>query len=164
VPRITNFCSCIYVFECRLSLVRFCDSDFGITTVDDITIGISCAAFCFNIAHISFASSWNLFLAGLCVFETTMSIKNYYYYLLLGYFHFISWIRRKMRKNRFMRPALNIWVLSDVYFNEIILVPLQSNDQRKVHIVPHKKMMIATALYHQWATGWNIWNKTTNLT
>ena len=54
-----------------------------------------------------------------------------------------------MRKNRFMRPALNIWVLSDVYFNEIILVPLQSNDQRKVHIVPHKKMMIATALYHQ---------------
>ena len=40
VPRITNFCSCIYVLGCKLSLVRLCDSDFGITLVDDITIGI----------------------------------------------------------------------------------------------------------------------------
>ena len=32
----------VYVFRCRLSLVRLCDSDFGITPVDDITIGISC--------------------------------------------------------------------------------------------------------------------------
>jgi len=45
VPRITDFCSCIYVFGCKLSLVRLCDSDFGITPVDDITIWITCAAF-----------------------------------------------------------------------------------------------------------------------
>ena len=82
MPRITDFCSCIYVFGCRLSLVRFCDSDFAITPVHDITIGIICAAFCFHIEHISFASSWYSFslsvivLARLCVFVTAMSIKK----------------------------------------------------------------------------------------
>ena len=71
----------IYVFGCKLSVVRLCDSDFGITPVDDITIGITCAAFCFHIAHISFTSSWYLFclsvivLGRLCVFGTAMSIK-----------------------------------------------------------------------------------------
>jgi len=79
VSRITDFCSCIYVLGCRLSLVRLCDSDFGITHVD-ITIGITCAAFCFHIAHISFACSLYLFclsvivLARLCVFETSIII------------------------------------------------------------------------------------------
>ena len=53
MPRITDFCSCIYVLGCRLSVVRLCDSDFGITPVDDITIGITCAAFYFHIANIS---------------------------------------------------------------------------------------------------------------
>jgi len=48
----------MYVFGCKLSLVRLCGSDFGITPVDDITIGITCATFRFHIAHISFASSW----------------------------------------------------------------------------------------------------------
>ena len=62
MPRITDFCSCIYVFGCKLSLVRLRDSDFGITPVDDITIGITFSAFCFHITHISFASSWNLLL------------------------------------------------------------------------------------------------------
>jgi len=62
VPRITDSCSCIYVLGCKLSVVRLCDSDFGIPAVDDITIGITCAAFCFHIAHISFASSWYLFI------------------------------------------------------------------------------------------------------
>jgi len=82
VPRITDFCSCVYVFGCKLSLVRLCDSDFGITPVDDITVGISCAAFCFHTAHISFATSWYLFclsaivLARLCVFGTAMPIKK----------------------------------------------------------------------------------------
>ena len=38
VPRITDFCSCIYVFGRRLSLVRLRDSDFGIIPVDDIII------------------------------------------------------------------------------------------------------------------------------
>jgi len=70
------------VFGCKLSLVRLCDSDFGIIPVDDITIGITCAAFSFHITHISFASSWYLFclsvivLARLCVFGTAMSIKT----------------------------------------------------------------------------------------
>jgi len=31
------------VFGCRLSLVRLCDSDLGITPVDDITIRITCS-------------------------------------------------------------------------------------------------------------------------
>jgi len=85
VPRITDFCICVYVFGCKLSLVRLCDSDFGITPVDDITIGITCAAFCFHIAHISVVSSWYLFclsiivLARLCVFGTAMSIKKVFF-------------------------------------------------------------------------------------
>ena len=29
---------------CKLSVVRLCDSDCGITAVDDITVGIICAA------------------------------------------------------------------------------------------------------------------------
>ena len=52
MPRITDFCSCIYVLGCRLSLVTLCDSGFGITPVDDITIGITCAAFFFHKEHI----------------------------------------------------------------------------------------------------------------
>jgi len=43
----------VYVLGCKLSLVRICNSDFGITPSDDITIGITCAAFCFHMAHIS---------------------------------------------------------------------------------------------------------------
>jgi len=88
VPRITDFCSCIYIFRCRLSLVRLCDIDFGITPVDDITIGITCAAFCFHIEHISFASSWYFFcllvivLMRLYVFGTAMSIKKVFFVLL----------------------------------------------------------------------------------
>ena len=58
VPRITDFCSCMYVFGCKLSLVRLCHSDFGITPVDYINIGITCAAFCFHIAHISYYVSY----------------------------------------------------------------------------------------------------------
>jgi len=44
-----------FVFGCKLSLARLCHSDFGITPVDDITIGITCAAFCFHMTNISFA-------------------------------------------------------------------------------------------------------------
>ena len=82
MPRITDFCSCIYVFVCRLSLVRLCDSDFGITPVDDIIIGITCATFFFHIKLISFAMSWYLFclsvtvLARLCVLGTAMSVQK----------------------------------------------------------------------------------------
>jgi len=72
-----------------IRLVRLCDSDFGITPVDYITIGITCAAFCFHIALILFASSWYLFclsvivLTRLCVFGTAMSIKLLLLLLLL---------------------------------------------------------------------------------
>jgi len=82
VPRIADCCICVYVFGCKLSLVKLCDSDFGITPVNDITIGITCAVFCFHIAHTSFVSSWYLFclsiivLARLCVFGTATSIKK----------------------------------------------------------------------------------------
>jgi hypothetical protein len=41
----------MYVLEYKLRRFRLCDNDFGITPVDDITIGITCAAFCFHIAH-----------------------------------------------------------------------------------------------------------------
>jgi len=81
VPRITDFGIFMYVFGCRSSLFRLCDSDFGITPVDGITIGTACAVFCFHMAHISFVSSWYLFcmsvivLARLCVFGTAMSMK-----------------------------------------------------------------------------------------
>ena len=80
---------CMYVFRCKLSLVKLCDSDFGITSVDGITIGITCAAFCFHIAHISFASSWYLFclsvivLARLCVFGTATSIKKVFFVFVI---------------------------------------------------------------------------------
>ena len=70
MPKITGFCACICVLGCRLSVVRLCDSDFGITPVDDITIVITCAAFCFHIAHISFRQYLVLVLfAGYCFGE-----------------------------------------------------------------------------------------------
>jgi hypothetical protein len=75
-------------FGCRSSLFRLCDSDFGITAVDDITIGITCTVFCFHIAHIAFASSWYLFclsvtiLARLCIFRTAVSIKKVFFVFL----------------------------------------------------------------------------------
>jgi hypothetical protein len=89
VPRITDFCICIYVFGCKLILFRLCDSDFGITSVDDKTIGITCTVFCFHIAHISFASSQYLscfsviVLARLCVCGTAMSIKKVFFVLFM---------------------------------------------------------------------------------
>ena len=51
----------MYVFGCKLSLFRLCYSDYGITPVYDITIGITCTAFCFHIAYISLAGSRYLF-------------------------------------------------------------------------------------------------------
>ena len=69
---------CTYVFGCKLSLVRLCDSDCGITPVDDITVGISFAAFCFHIAHISFASFWYYEICG-------------YYYYYYYYYYYVVW-------------------------------------------------------------------------
>jgi hypothetical protein len=88
VPRIADFCICIYVLGCKLSRFRLCDSDFGITAVHNITIGITCAVFCFHIAHTSCASSWYLFclsvivLVRLCVFGTAMAIKKVFFVFL----------------------------------------------------------------------------------
>jgi hypothetical protein len=78
----------VYMYWGASCLVRLCGSDSEITAVDDITIGITCAAFCFHITHISFASSWYLFrllaivLARLCVFGTAMSIKKVFFVFL----------------------------------------------------------------------------------
>jgi len=102
---------CIYVLGCKLSLVRLCDSDFGITPVDDITFEITRAAFCFHIAHISFASSRYLFclsvivLARLCVFGTAMSIKKVFFVFL-----FI-----KVMSGRLKRIVLSISMLRFQY-------------------------------------------------
>jgi len=87
VPRITDFCSCIYVLGCRLSVFRLCDSECLITPVDDITIGITCAAFCFHIAHISFARSWYLFclpviVLAIYVFGTAVSVLRVFFVFL----------------------------------------------------------------------------------
>ena len=80
VPRIADFCICIYVFGCKLSLVRLCDSDFGFTPVDDITIAITCATFRFHIAHISFSSSWYLFCLSVIVSGEIVCIRDTYVY------------------------------------------------------------------------------------
>jgi len=78
----------MYVFGCRLSLFRLCGSEFGNTPVNDITNGIPWVVFCFQIAYISFASSWYLFclsvivLARLCVFGTAMSIIKVFFVFL----------------------------------------------------------------------------------
>ena len=86
MSRITDFCSCMYVFGCKLSLVTLCDSDF--TPVDDIAIGITCAAFCFHMTHSSFASSWYLFclsvivLERLRVFGTAMYNKKVFFFFI----------------------------------------------------------------------------------
>ena len=71
----------MYVFGCRLSLFRLCDSDFGITPVDDITIGITCTAFCFQ--HSAYfirqfllgAVFFSYCLVRLCVLGAAMSTK-----------------------------------------------------------------------------------------
>ena len=83
--RITDFCISIYVFGCKLSLFRLCDSNFGITPVDGVIIGIASTVFCFHIAHISFASSWYflcfsvIVLARFCVFGTAVSLKKVFF-------------------------------------------------------------------------------------
>ena len=76
-------------FGCNLSLVRLCDSEFGITPVDGITIGITCAVFCFHIAHISFASSWYLFC--LSVIVSYYYYYYYYYYYLFAVLCLVDW-------------------------------------------------------------------------
>jgi hypothetical protein len=78
----------MYVFGCKLSLFRLCDSDFGITAVDDIAMVITCTVFCFHITLTSFAISRYfscfsvIILARLCVFGTAMSIRKAFFVVL----------------------------------------------------------------------------------
>ena len=66
VPRITDFCICVYVFGCKLSLFRSYGSEFGVTPVDDITIWITWATFCLHIARISFTSYYYYYYCCCC--------------------------------------------------------------------------------------------------
>ena len=87
-----EFCICLYLLGCRLSLFRLCGNDFGITLVDDIINRITCGVFCFHIAHISFASSWYLFsssvvvLARLCVriWDSYVYQKDVFFFLYMN--------------------------------------------------------------------------------
>jgi len=79
----------VYMYiQVQVKSFRLCDSDFGITTVDDITIVITCTVFCFRIAHISFGSSWYLFclsvmvLVRLCIFGAAMCMKKVFFVFL----------------------------------------------------------------------------------
>jgi len=87
VPRITDFCSCIYAFGYKLSFVRLCDSDFGITPVDDITIGHLCylllpSSTYFIRQFLVIVLFVGYFLARLCVFGTAVSIKKVFFVFL----------------------------------------------------------------------------------
>ena len=96
MPRITHFCSCIYVFGCKLSLVRLCDSVFGITPVD-ITIGITCAAFCFHTAHISFAI---IIIIIIIIIITIIIIIN-----IIIVYMFLPMVEPSTRENTYKTPA-----------------------------------------------------------
>jgi hypothetical protein len=78
----------MYVLGCKLSGFRLCDSDFGITPVADITIGITPTAFCFHIAHISFARYYYYYyyyyVCLACV------ITNLLDFFLAAFVHFLS--------------------------------------------------------------------------
>ena len=62
----------IYVLGCRLSLVGLCDSDFGITPVDNITIGITSILLRSNRAMYCYVSYWYVFVA------TDVRIRGYF--------------------------------------------------------------------------------------
>ena len=126
MPRITHFAVlCMYSgVSCPF---RLCGSDFGITPVDDITIRITCAAFCFHTAHISFASSWYLFcssvivLARLCViWDSCVCQKGFLCFLLhKSYVRSIK-IYCSVRKYAVISVQLEIFILQ--YIGWCVLV------------------------------------------
>jgi len=61
----------MYVLGCKLSLVRLCDSDFGFAPVDDITIGTTFAAFCFQILLLLLLTAIVLSLGGSSPYTST---------------------------------------------------------------------------------------------
>jgi len=113
VPRITDYCICIYVlvFGCKLSRFRLCDSDFGITPLDDITIGITWAAFCFHTAHISFASSWYLFCLSVTVLARLLLLLLLILLLLLHYYQccYFKRISIKSEKSQLASIRSTVW-------------------------------------------------------
>ena len=150
VPRITDFCICMYVFGCKLSLFRLCGSDFGITAVDDIAIGIIWAVYPFHTAHISFASSWYLFclsvfvLARLCVFGTAMSIKRVFFVFLF----------MKVMSGRFKCIVLSVIIIIIIIISLFDDFLFQFNQPRWVIFITTNKCAIdmitvyITAMYN----------------
>ena len=83
MPRITDFCICVYVLGCKLSLVRLCDGDFVITPVDDITIRITCVAFRFHLLLLLLLlllSSSSSSSSNFSLLSFGWEIFTYYYY------------------------------------------------------------------------------------
>jgi len=78
----------MYVFGCKLSLVRLCDSEFGIPPVDNITIRDRLCCLLLPHGTYFFRSSWYLFClsvivwARLCVLGAAMSIKKVFFVFL----------------------------------------------------------------------------------
>jgi hypothetical protein len=122
VPRIADFCICIYVFGCKLSLFRLCDSDLGITAVDDITIGITCAAFCFRIAHVSFASFLVFVLFVNYCFGEIMCIRDSYVHQkgVLCFFFFHENYVRSVRMYFFVRNYAAVPVQLEIVIPQYI--------------------------------------------
>ena len=117
MPRITDFCSFVYIFGCKLSLVTLCDSDFGITPVDDVAIGITCAAFCFQIAHIhspvlgTCFVSRSLFWRDYVYLEQMFLSKRCYYY----YYYYYYILRQEVYACSFIHSfAINTLDLSSL--------------------------------------------------
>jgi len=121
VPRIRDFYSCIYVLGCRLSVFRLCDSDCGITPVDDITIGITCAAFCFHITHIAFARSWYLFCLLIIVLARLCFFRDSYVYLkgVLCFLIHKSYVR-SIKRYGFVRQYAAIPVQLEIFILQYI--------------------------------------------
>jgi len=66
----------MHVLGCKLSLVRLCDSDFGISLIDDITIGITNLIRQFLVL---------VLLVGYC-FGEIMSIKKLFFVFFFFFF------------------------------------------------------------------------------
>jgi len=90
VPRITDFCSCMYVFGCRLSLVRLCNSDYfcclllphSTYFIRQFLVLVLFVNYCFG----EIMCIWDSYVYQkdvLCFLihkSSVRSIKNYYYY------------------------------------------------------------------------------------
>ena len=85
---------------------RLCDSDFGITPVDDIAIGITWTAFCFHIAHISFASSWYLFCLSVIIIIIIIIIIITALFAWTFYFQYLFLFAQQFHNFSYFLPAV----------------------------------------------------------